>query len=246
MADRRIYKTPPIQDAVYELRYQGRDAHDLRDLQKFITLLPPEYSGAATPSVDVQPIVQSATRSVGFTLRGPNVQVASADQKKRIILGRDSVAAHCSAPYCGWDALKPDVISSHNAFCKVYSPTGLTRMAVRYINRIVVPLEDLVLQDYFIGLPTIPMPSEPHLSRILERVIGELPETSDTFALSFASTDPTSPGTSQFLLDIEVSRNYAPETLPDDITEAVEVLRVEERDLFECMITPKTRALFDA
>jgi uncharacterized protein (TIGR04255 family) len=250
MATRRVYKKPPIQEAICDIRYSERDGNDLRDLPKFLSHVSDAYSGPVLPVFQIQPsqgasVVPGQGINLSLAIDGPNLQIWSTDRRMMLTLGRDRIATHALAPYCGWEEFNPQVLAAHDAFTTVYSPKAVMRIGVRYVNRVVLPLTNFDISEYFVGVPTVALRSAA-VSRVLSRIEGDFPTSHDQFGITFGSAE-SEPDSVAFLLDIEVYRSFEPSPMHGDAVSAeIERLRNEERELFEAMITDKARALFDA
>jgi uncharacterized protein (TIGR04255 family) len=249
MATRRVYKKPPIQEAIFDVRYSESGQHDFRSLGAFLAYLP-AYSGPVIPVFEAQPLAQTigggTVKAANFSLNiaGPNLQMWAPDRKLMVTLGKDRVSSHALGPYCGWDDFRPQAVAAHKAFCNVYQPSGVIRIGIRYVNRVVLPLTDFDIAEYFVGTATVALRTA-SLSRLLSRIEGQFPASNDQFGITFGSAE-SEPDSVAFMLDIEVYCAFAVQPASTDAVENnIDRLRDEERELFEAMITDKARNLFD-
>jgi uncharacterized protein (TIGR04255 family) len=250
MATRRVYKKPPIQEAVFDVRYTDPGQPDFRNLPAFLAHMPAAYSGPVTPVFEAQPVIQTmgagSTQATNFALNiaGPNLQVWAADRKLMITVGKDRVSSHALGPYCGWENFRPQALEAHKAFSEVFRPASVMRIGIRYVNRVVLPLTDFDIAEYFVGTSTVALRTA-SISRLLSRIEGQFPASNDQFGITFGSAE-SAPDTVAFMLDIEAY--YASLAQPvqvDAVEDHMDRLRDEERELFEAMITDKARKLFD-
>lgn len=83
------------------------------------------------------PVVSAAQVQVGFIFRD--------DERKQVVQSRiDGFALSQLAPYDRWESFCHDARFLWDAYCDAARPLGVTRIAVRYINRLELPhpLED--------------------------------------------------------------------------------------------------------
>jgi uncharacterized protein (TIGR04255 family) len=73
-------------------------------------------------------------------------------------------------PYTSWDELFPQAMELWRLYCCISVPDAITRLAVRYINRIVLPLGGVTFETYLRTAPVIPPELPQYVSSFLTRV----------------------------------------------------------------------------
>lgn len=235
-----LYSSPPVQEAICELRLAANSAWDLtvpgrifdevrqrfplpmQQHTKHIEIRP--YTGAAEPQVDVS----------------NELRLVAADDKSFVRLGPRLISVHRLAPYQGWEKFKPDIALTWTALRSILDEVLLERVGLRYVNRIAIPLPEIDLADYFDfrlelgeGLP----------QETNALIVGAaFSFNQDSCRAQLADTVPDSPNESAFLLDFDYWR-LGP-TLDLDMTEWLEQAHSQIEDLFEGAIRPPLREVF--
>jgi uncharacterized protein (TIGR04255 family) len=118
---------------------------------------------------------------------------------------RDGFTYNRLPPYTNWDELCPEALRLWDLYVEVTKPEKLERLAVRYINRLLLPLQ-FDLADYVEVAPPYFPGAPPFLSSFLIRESRHDPQTG--FMVNIVQAiDPTlAVGSSALILDIDVSK----------------------------------------
>jgi uncharacterized protein (TIGR04255 family) len=245
---RRQYAHPPIQEALCEFKFEPAE---------WDPTLPGRFQAAVTERYPGKPREQQlvTARFVVFPgqplpqvtpqQRPVRVQFTSEDGKRVLSVGPDAVSAHRLAPYTSWEDFRPDIERALEDFRAVAKPKQLTRVGVRYVNRIVIPKVPIELDHYFRHLASIDADGLP--SRVVGFVFREERVFDD--GVKLVVTHATQPSTDEsrceFLLDIDVAWEASEPRPIDSAMDLADDLRNRERAAFEALITDETRRLFD-
>lgn len=144
-------------------------------------------------------------------------------------------------PYSDWASYSKEAKEYWELFVKYCEPEVATRTAVRYINRIDIPLATVEIDDYLNLYPQIP-------EGISQDVQGmhlqlQMPQTdiASMAVINEAVVEPAMPKGFSVIVDIDVF-NSSTTALPD-IWNLLEQLRNRKNEIFESIITDKTREL---
>jgi uncharacterized protein (TIGR04255 family) len=149
---------------------------------------------------------------------------------------------HALAPYRGWDELSRNVVQALEAYWKVNAPFGVRRLRVRYINRIVIPVDSVALDLYFTAVPRLPGGGGGPIRNFITRVEHPYDDGS-VMVMTFAPV-PCPAGQCAFVLDFDLVLSFNMSTDSSTTLEALELLRTRERVAFEAMVTDEARKLF--
>lgn len=146
--------------------------------------------------------------------------------------------------YESWQVFRDEACRLWRIYRTEFNPQTLRRLAVRFINRIDIPKDEIDLKDYFRTSPEI----SPDLPQKLDGFFMQLrlPQ-SDIKAgalINQTMVEPTQPDRISIILDIDVFRNAE---LPQEeaaVWNYFEQLHDRKNLLFESCITDKTRELF--
>ncbi len=150
-------------------------------------------------------------------------------------------------PYGRWEDLLDAAKEAWGVMVKMVPPLLVTRLAVRYINEIRLPLPMEDFSDYLECLPEVPKGLPQAVSAFLQRVV--IPDDQlkcvsiITQALEETSINMDSV---TVVLDIDVFRNARIESGNDGaIWEAMEELRTQKNRMFFEHITERTAEMYE-
>lgn len=147
--------------------------------------------------------------------------------------------------YTEWETFCAEARPLWSAFIDTCKPETITRVAVRYINRIVIPEVPIELYDYFNLYPNLPKGVPQDVVGLFLQLHMPQPDLApDALAvINLALDEPPAPNSVSILLDFDVFRQaeYPPET--EEVWGFLDRLRDRKNELFEACITEKTREL---
>ncbi len=247
---RRIYKAPPIDDAVCEFRFaQPPEGRDITALGRVYEALKSEYPNPpkTQATTDVEFSAQSGQQTLKFADPVPLVRLVGRKQSQLLTFGTRSLAVNSLRPYEGWESFSSRIGHALNAYWDVVDPAGVSRIGVRYINRIRLPEESQAgvrLEKYFNYFVHHPIGVPETVATFLVRTEYSYPD-GIRLAITHAPL-PSASSNYEMLLDLDVFMQYTTPHPRNGLLEVLERLRAIEREAFEVCITDDTRALFDA
>lgn len=168
------------------------------------------------------------------------------DEKAFIQIGQDLLAVNRLKPYPTWDLFFPLVIQAYTSYLQVAHPKGIKRIGLRYINRIVLPVPEIDLDDYFTMAPQIPAELPQVLSSYVVGMDIPFEAGHSNLKLRFTSVPPDSPTAVAALLDLDYSLTQ-PETLT--LEQALDwvdkTAHIHVQEAFEACLTSKLKAAFE-
>ena len=252
---RRRYKSPPIEEALCEFRFRPGRAWDLTVPGKLQAAIGDEYMGQPQEQRVVQlglHIQQDKPSNLQMGEGLARVQLVSTNGKRMVGVGPDVLSVHMLRPYqdpkepdlSGWDEFRARIETALGAYSQVAQPIGVTRVGIRYINKLVIPSTTVAVEEYLkCALPIVDgLPD--HLTSFMSKVDYTYSDNV-RMVLSQGSIEPASEHIS-LLLDLDVIWESQEAVDGDEVMTVVDDLRVRERVAFEAVITDKARGLFDA
>jgi uncharacterized protein (TIGR04255 family) len=171
------------------------------------------------------------------------VRFRSADDKSIVQVSKHLLVVNRVAPYEGWDKMRPLIERASSAYLAVAQPTGLSRLGLRYINKIAIPGTRIDLEDYFDLYPAVgdrlPQDHGPFMTGI------EIPYGKDLLKLQISSGMPESPKQGAIILDLDYSRMPVPDLACDATMSWLDTAHERIETAFEGCITDRTRRLFE-
>jgi len=146
-------------------------------------------------------------------------------------------------PYTTWEAVFGEADRLWRIYVQRAQPVEISRLAVRYINRLRLPAP-VELGQYLEAPPVLPPPIPQAVREFLTRVVVEAGNGASAILIQAleASLDPA---TVPLLLDIDAFREVS--LLPDDpsIGQIFEQLRRLKNDIFFASITKRTVEMYE-
>ena len=147
-------------------------------------------------------------------------------------------------PYSRWEEVFQEAKRLWEIYEIAVKPNLVTRLAVRYINSIEIPLKEIDYDNYLTAGPRVPDGLPQLLRHFLTRTIVPFPERGAEAIIIQTPSDRQDPLKTGILLDIDV---YAMVNLAAGdarIYEILGVLREIKDRIFFSSITEKTKELF--
>jgi len=184
------------------------------------------------------PIAKSDGGPIGYLFR-------TADTKQVVQARLNGFTFSRLQPYVSWDALSAEARLLWDAFVAFAKPTNVTRIAVRYINKMPLPLPISDFKEYVLTgveiAPTLPQAVTEYFFRVAipvqdPQAVAILTQTIDT------SDAPK--GTLPLILDIDIFRQGSFPITPAKLWPLFSPLHDLKNRFFFESITDKTKELF--
>jgi uncharacterized protein (TIGR04255 family) len=244
MIAQRHYKKPPITEAIIDLRVELPSEISLTQLDK-------AHEGEEA----AYPIAEPLQRAFGHMQIGPQVSATASSQHigylfrsgdgKQIYQARlDGFTMSRLAPYENWKALRDEARRLWDVYRTVARPTKVARLAVRYINRIDIPLPLKDFKDYLRTVPEVSSDLPQGLAGYFMHLEIPLRDIRSRALINETIIKPVSQSVVSVVLDIDI---FCDAELPSDEEDTwafFEELRFRKNRSFEACITDKARELF--
>lgn len=242
------YRNPPIKEAVIEIRVESR--FDVGVLEQNVHCVPGGY-GAPTSIVrhvhklhfspdQGEQREERKSEVEGFTLRNDELGYTVQLRTYGLVVSKQE-------PYGSWEAFKEHAKEVWFSLESLYGACEVERVAVRYINKICLPLENGVLrfEDYLVNDPQLPREMGSSISRFFNRV--EFPiKGIGAFGIVSQASQEAEAGFLPVILDIDIFKVYSKGNLlpKSEVWSVLDSLRDEKNRAFIGSITDKTTELF--
>jgi uncharacterized protein (TIGR04255 family) len=244
------YNKAPITEAIIDIQVKTVDTVALSELAKL-----QDREGGAYPKKN--PILlASVTFGDHENDQGEFKTQTSREERGWAFIGadkpyiwqarRDGFSLARLAPYEKWGPFQTEAQRLWTLTRETLQPTELTRVAVRYINRLELPLPIKEFKDYLRTVPEVSSDLPQALANFFLQVQIPLEDIGGMATVSQTILPPTTPDagftTLSLLLDIDVFRMGAPSD-DDSLWALFEKLRRSKNNVFEGCITDQTREL---
>lgn len=146
-------------------------------------------------------------------------------------------------PYTRWDSVFDEAERLWNIYRSASQPEEISRIAVRYINRIPLPLPVNDFGVYFTAPPVVPSGLPPLINALLYRVV--LNEPSSGILTNFTQVlEPPDGGYLPFILDIDAYITKSMDPGAPDIRSHFAALREMKNRVFFRTLTNTTIEMF--
>jgi len=200
------YKRAPITEAVVEFRFA--EPQEQSALEKAAASLKDEYFYD-----EIEQITQFQVEAGPAIQKPPKVEIywqgrklSSLDRADVVIFRKTAFVCSRLAPYMGWEEFFPRIQRDWSAFRKAAGPIEISRVGVRYVNRIDIPVtstDRVNTEDYLTYVPRSPETFAPMTQYVIQssRPLGE-----DDLQFGLLSSTVPSPliNTISLALDLDV------------------------------------------
>ena len=148
------------------------------------------------------------------------------------------------APYTSWAAIYPRALSFWREYASVAQPVSTVRVAVRFINKIRLPLPIRDLSDYLRAAPIVPPELPQQLRHFLTRVVMYEP-VQDISAILTQALEPSMPQDHIIILfDTDAFRDVREPVDSPEIERTFQNLHRLKNRIFFKSLTPQALELF--
>lgn len=245
MTVHRHYAKPPITEAVIDIRIQSAPHLFVSKFDGPSEQIKAEYPKRenititeAQMTFGPEPSASATGTKIGYLFR-------SLDGKFIVQMRTNGFTLSRLAPYAHWDSLRDEARKLWNVYREAAQPVVPTRVAVRFINRIDIPLPMRDLSDYLRTFPEVSKDLPQLLNGYLMQLLIAL-EQGTMLSLIQATVPAPNPQVSSISLDIDIFKESPAEFDSDEkVWEFLESLRDKKNEVFEGCITNKSRSLFE-
>ncbi|HUG19993.1 MAG TPA: TIGR04255 family protein [Planctomycetaceae bacterium] len=243
MSPRTHYSNAPITEAILDIRTTSPEGLALERLEEIHSLIQEDYPSKQQRNLargrwnfGTQVGATATQTPLGYLFLSP-------DEKQIVQVRMDGFTMSRLAPYESWEQIRDEAHRLWEIYSESIQPRSIERVAVRYINRIDIPLPFGDLTEYLRTIPQVSPDLPQELSGLFMQLTLPQPDIDSEARLSEALIDPVREGVVSIVLDIDL---YRIKKLPyhgDAIWEFFEILHDRKNRIFEACITDRTREL---
>ena len=245
------YSRPPVREALIDIQIDRLPAEIVPKLGQLQTQLLPKY-----------PIKKIRHEWVGTFEFGPADVITapktqgvfgylfeSSDKKQMVQFRRDGFTFNQLKPdpnesWPGWEVVRTEAKRSWDMYVELTHPPEVTRLAVRYVNQIVIRGDYIELDEYLTAGPGIPKGLPQKLDRFFSRVEFTIPDANAKAIVTQAPAPPLFPNTVTITLDIDVLRQERIPLNNQTIWPTLDQFRDLKNSIFEASLHQTTKDLF--
>lgn len=246
MAEYQILPKAPITEALIDIRIKVRDDLKVEQLESIYNLISGQYPDKKARHKweskfefkKGEPPVSSGSETIdGYVF-------TSTDQKQIFQARLDGFTFSRLKPYETWDHLRSEAHKLWLKYKEITSPE-ITRVALRFINKIEIPVQDVKeFNEYLIAAPIVPTGLPQGVSSFLTRVVIHESEIDAVAIITQALEKIVNPNFIPIILDIDVFKQKSEGINEEDAWDTLEKLRHFKNKIFFESITEKAKEIF--
>lgn len=243
METRPHYSKAPITEAIIDLRVTLPEGTKVAQM---------EQCGAneAGPYPTRKNITTAITRmelgerfSTSATTDHVGFAFTSADTKQVFQVRLDGFAMIRLAPYDTWEPFRDEARRLWDSYRASARPVKVQRMAVRYVNRLDLPLPLADFKEYLRTLPEVSSDLPQLLAGFFMQLNIPQEDIRSTLLLNQTIMGPPRPDVISVVLDLDLFREVELPTQEEEIWRLFEDLHDRKNQIFEACITDSLRKL---
>ena len=244
------YSHPPVREAIIDIQIDALPEESLPKLKdcgtEFESLYPKtktQYLGKISMKVSDTDVTSEQDRQLfGYSFH-------SSDENRCVQLRLNGFTFNLLKPdptaaWPGWNVLRDEARRVWDQYRMVTNTAEIKRLAVRYINQIVIPEDEIELLDYFTEPPRIPDGLPQRLNSFFSRVEVINPDPEAIIIITQAPTSQRYRSQPTFTLDIDVIREQRMPLDSFDLWSTLDRFRELKNTVFEASLHPKAKKLF--
>jgi uncharacterized protein (TIGR04255 family) len=248
MAARRHLKNAPITEALVDLRASATrefTPESLVRLQERLRSTYPTFkeSRAFETRVEIKPGQAPVSGSADKGLHGYFFE--SSDAREIAQFRMDGFTYNRLHPYTDGQRILDEALRLWAFSVEVAAPTVVSRVALRYINHLRLPVPVPVLASYLTAPPVPPQGAHGEVETFLTRIMTYDPGTTLSVVTTQASEKGIDPSLTTVILDIDAFRVADLGVGVDDLRPTLEALRSLKNDVFFGSISERTVELYE-
>lgn len=242
-----VYPHAPIIEALLDIRAQLPNEVDLAQLENYHNQIKdrfPEKKQRVSIEVKAGLQITSITESSLSTSGGPDGFFFRSPNERKIVQARlDGFTFNKLKPYENWELFSSEAKKLWNIFCQVANPIKITRVALRYINKIFFPLPMKDFKEYILTIPEVAPNLPQGLTHLFARLEIPKPEIEALAIITETMEEPNQDQKLPFIFDIDVFKgiDYSE---PDKVWKDFEELRLFKNEVFFNSLTEKSKEMF--
>lgn len=239
------YPKAPIQEAIFDIKVGSVENTDIKSYEllkntelKELSEVHKQYVFSGRLKFNIEKIDVKAEKNEKKLI---GVVFSNKDSNIKVQFRKDGFTLNMLRPYSTWEEFSSLAFKYWSFYKSHVKPKNFKRIALRYINRIEIPVEGLDFDDYFNNMPSLPNGFEDAYHDLLLRTVSLMKDSGNPVILTRRMESPNDE-ILPFIIDIDAykDQNINYENLEEDF----ETLRRDKNKVFESLISDKTRKLF--
>ncbi len=241
---RRTYRNPPVVEALVELFFEG-STWDITAPGSFYERVKDRFpKKGQREQVELEVALRPGGANARMESGGRRAVFKSEDESRWVQVGGDVLVVNQLRPYPHFEAWSPTLFKMLAIYRELAQPANISRLGLRYINRVTIPRLSFKLEHYFRAFVDIPDDLSDGHEEFLMRVQLRPPHSGHRLLFTLGTAQPEKAGSASLLLDLYDTVTLDEEGSFDLVRERLDEAHANVEHTFERAITDATRALF--
>lgn len=241
------FKNPPITEALLDIRVNLDPNFDVKKLEEFHKHIDQDFSiKQINTKLEASFVLKPGELPITSSKGTPNGYIFKTSDNKKVVQARmDGFTFNKLKPYDNWNTFEKEGKKLWNSYVEVGKPLNITRVALRYINLIEIPLPMSEFKDYILTVPEIAKGIPQGLSEFFMRLV--IPDEKRENTAIVTQTIELSRASEKILpliFDIDVFRMVNLKPKDQELWNIFNSLRDYKNCIFMNSITDKAKQLF--
>ena len=239
------YVKAPIVEAVLEFRWS--EVRSLADLKLALEDKAFNDFGDAKPRVTINTAFDVGKGELSQDRKEIGYETSVKDGTERVFLEERKFVYIKNAPYTEWNDFRERAIGLIHPFSAALNLLEFSRIGLRFINRIDIPVGDggKIDTDEYISIKFDgPREDAGSIDEFQMRVVKPTVVEGISYALVVATSQSPLSGHTAIILDIDVFTKFPVPYQEPTFSELLSSMREQKNGIFESCITDKSRELF--
>ena len=241
-----VYPNAPIVESVLDIQVEQSENVTLEQIGTFHDSIKDRFPEVKKTAKSQAQIIISEK---GPSIDSPSVNIMgfrySSIIEKKIVQARlDGFSFNKLKPYESWEIFSSEAHQLWDLYTKIAQPIKIKRIALRYINKIEIPLPINDFKEYILTIPEIAPTLPQGLANFLMMLVIPNPEIGATAVINEVMEQVTVQQTLPIIFDIDVFKIVNYNINYDELWKEFDQLRIFKNDIFISSMTDKAKELF--
>jgi uncharacterized protein (TIGR04255 family) len=239
-----ILKNAPITEALIDIRVKLPSDFNVKNISSIYESIKnqyPEKQERINSKVKFEPKAEEIVKASSLIIDG--YRYVSSDKKQIMQVRLDGFTFSRLHPYIKWEELRDEAHRLWQLYKNITSPESITRVAVRYINNLKIPMPIKDFDEYLTAPPTVPEGLPQGVSSFLTRTVIHEPSFGAN-AIITQALEQVVIDVAPVILDIDVFKLESKGIVEKDAWEIIEKLRHFKNKIFFSSITDNLKEMY--
>ncbi|MCR4305158.1 MAG: TIGR04255 family protein [Gallionella sp.] len=241
-----VYARPPITEAVIGITFSSpMDTKQLASINNALQKHYPHKQDVSTFDLSLEFNIKDAGNNKANLKPTLGYRLSTDDQTQLVVIWPNSISLSQLPPYQGWGNFIERFERDWSALKKIMGFQQISRIGVRYINRIDIPATAPVIEhEQFLNIyPKMPDILNPLEAYALQASVT-LKDINCQLTINTASVPSPLLEHASFVIDTDISSDKNPPQSDSDLIKLLNNIRTKKNQVFEACISQPARSLF--